>query len=492
MATPALSTKAAKKKAANTFKNPARAARRGMTGDNVPTTPGGNYIDQLLPGIPGQVNYIYDQAHQLNDRAGQIGQDAQDYTQNNPFTNQASSFNEDLLSGSMARNPWEQSAFRQSEGIRDPTNEALDALRGYLRPSNGSGGGQAGSGPSGGGYYNYSASQSANPSLWGGGSGQGGGIGDTITGSNHWVAQQIRALADPARFDPANDPTMAPYLETLRREAAKDQLSNMQDLAMQSEGSGMFGTGSHNYMMNRGREIGQESLDQLIGSQLLQSREANLARMMQGLGLAEQRDEANMNDQTQRYGIDSASASAGAGAAAAAADAAEGRRLQAMGMMLGAGSDLLGFKGNMANARMGAQNQAVSNGLGYGQLGLQGYGMNLQGQQNQLGALGLIGDVTQGISNADLQRRQIDANARVGMAGVGVQRGNLNLNRQIAANDSQMNLWNMLMGYGNIGGTTTGQTTDPGQYQYAPSPTAAALMGGLGGAASTYGTLWGN
>lgn len=464
-------------------KKAARAANRGGSSTGGST----NYIDQLTPTIPDNINYIADQTKLINKKAGQIGNQAQNYAQNNRFANAAFDYNQDMLSGSMARNPWEQSAFNDAEGIRNPTNEALDALRGYLGGGPGSSG--SGSGPSGGGSYNYSASMAANPSLWGGGTGQGGGIRDTIGNSSDWVAQQIRRVSDAATGDPLDAPGMRKYLESLRGEATENQNAMMQDLAMRSEGSGLFGTGSHDYLMNRAREEGMESLDQLIGGQLMGSREANLNRWMQAIGLGEQRDEANMQDQTNRYGIDASSASAGAGQAAALADAAEGRRLQALGMMLGTGSDLMGFKGNMASLRQGGQLAANQNGLGFANLGLQGYGTNLAAQQNQLASLGLLGDTMQGISNADLNRRQIDANARVGMAGVGVQRGQLQLDKQMALLNSQNGLMNLLSQLGNMGGGGT-QTT-PGTYVPYQNPTTAALGGALGGALGTYGTLWG-
>ena len=159
MPTPALSTKAKPNKPAkppaipwkdktNAQKNAARAANKpsssGSSGG-----PSGNYIDQLTPTIAPQVNYLYDQAHKINDKAGKIGQQAQNYAQNNPFSKQAQSFNADLLSGSMANNKWEQSAFNDSEAIQNPYNSALDALQGFVGGSNGQGGGSSSPGRTG-------------------------------------------------------------------------------------------------------------------------------------------------------------------------------------------------------------------------------------------------------------------------------------------------------------------------------------------------------
>jgi len=482
MAKPALSSRADRRKANQTFKNPARAAARGNSTGGGTTTPAGpgSYINDLTPEIPGQVRQIFDRTSDIDTRAGQIGDQAIRYGQNNPFSNMAQGFNQDMLDGNMRRNKWEQDAYNDVSGISNPLQSVIDELMGRYTGQVG-----GGSNPGTGGGANYSASMSANPSLWGGGVGQSGGIRDTIGGSSDWVAQQIRALADPRNFDPANNPTLGPLMAKLRAEAGENQNAMMQDLAMQSEGSGLFGTGGHDYAMTRAREEGMESLDQQIAQILYGDYNAAQGRLMEGINMGNTRDMASMQDATQRYGIDSSAASAGAGIAAQQADAREARSLQALGMLGGMGQDLLGFKGSMANMRQDGQLGALNAGLGYGQLGMQGFNTGLAAQQNQLAALGLKGDAAQGISNAYLQDQANKNNLRLGLGQIGVARQGNNLQRLGMLNDSQMNLMNMLSQLASMGGTNT--QTNPGQIIPGGPPSwVSGLTAGLGTGLNMY------
>lgn len=420
-----------------------------------------------------------------NDVAGdsqQIRDAAIRYGQNNPYARDQRQYADSMLSGDMSRNPWEQDAYNTAHNITNPMDEAFNALRGYL--GGGQGQGQQPNGPAGGGSYNYSASMSANPSLWGGGSGQGGGqVPDTVGGQNSFFAQQIRALFDAQRLDPANDPTMRPMLDAMRRESSENMYASMQDLSGRAEGSGLFGSGSYNALMNRAREEGMESLDSSTAQMMLASREGALARQMQGLDMTNTRDLGAMQDATNRYGIDASSAASGAGQAAAAADAMEGRKLQAIQMMLGGGQDLLGFQGSMAGMRQQGQQDAVNSGLGFANLGMQGYQTGLAADQNRMSALDLIRGSLGNQQQYQLGQAQ-NATAR---AGVGVQRGQLNLSRANSLNDSAMNMMQMLSMLAGMGGTTTSTGGVMPPTNNSMDPNTAALLALLGGGASRKG-----
>lgn len=476
MPTPALSSTPKPK-----WKDMTPAQKKAARAANNPgsTAGGGNYINQLTDKIPGQVDQIYQGTSDIYTNAGNIGNQAQAYGQNNQWSDQAYAYNQDMLSGDMSRNKWEQDAYNDVSGVRNPLNDAINTLLGKY------GGAASGGNTGGGGGSSHGGGGGSYRGPSGGGSSSQGGIRDTIGTSSDWVAQQIRKLADPANFDPANNPTLGPLMARLRAESGENQNAMMQDLAMQSEGSGLFGTGSHDYAMTRAREEGQESLDSQIAQILYGDYNAAQERLMHGIDTGNQRDIASMSDATNRYGIDSSAASSAAGIAAQSADAAEGRTLQGLGMLLGAGNDLLGFKGNMANMRQSGQQAANQNGLGFANLGMQGFNTNLAAQQNQLAALGLKGDTAQGSSNAYLQDQANKNSLRLGLGQIGVARQGNNLQRLDMLNNSQNNLMNMLAQLGNMGGGQN--TTTPGTpYTGGPPSWLSGLSAGMGTGLNMY------
>lgn len=415
-------------------------------------------------GVPKPADYLGNLPNPGDIYGDVLGQ-LDHFAENNPDANSARNWINDMLGNAgMGSNPWSADLYRD---IGDQTPlDSLDWLRQYI-------GGAGTSGPGGGANrgganvrYGYAPNSSGYHAQ--NGNGGGGQVPDTVGPSNSFFAQQIKALFDPARLDPANDPTMQPTLDAMRRENSQDVLAQLQDLTAQMENQGAYGSGLYQAMTGRAREQGIESLDSAIAGLLHGAREGALGRQMQGLDQTNTRDLAAMQDMTNRYGIDAQANAAGAGAAAASADAAEGRRLQAMQMLLGSQMDMLGLRGNMANMTQSGQLGAMNGAQGLAGLGMQGLGMQGDIGGNILGSL-------LGYQNS---QNQYD----LGRRGIGVQRGQLDLaNRQFQDQVSQgslNDLLNIIMGIGGMGGTNN----SPGQYiPSGPDPFMAALMGGMGG-----------
>lgn len=391
------------------------------------------------------------------------------FTQTNPDTNSARNWINDMLGNAgMGTNPWSSGLYSDIGNVT-PMDE-FEWLKQFIGVggAGGTGGGQKGGGM-GGRYVGYGYAPGTGGSFSAhNGAGGGGQVPDTVGPSNSFFAQQIKALFDPARLDPANDPTMQPTLDAMRKENVQDLLASIQDLTAQAENQGAYGSGLYQAMTGRAREQSMESLDGAIAALLHGAREGALGRQMQGLDQTNTRDLAAMQDMTNRYGIDAQAAAASAGAGAAAADAAEARKLQAMSLLLGGKMDILGLRGNMANMTQSGQLGAMNGAMGLGNMGMQGLGMQGDIGGNILGSL-------LGYQNS---QNQYD----LGRRGIGVQRGQLDLaNRQFQDQVSQgslNDLLNIIMGIGGMGGTNN----QPGQYiPSGPDPFMAALMGGLGG-----------
>lgn len=426
------------------------------------------------PSVPKPADYLGNlpnPGNVLNDVLGGLD----DFTLNNPDTNTARTWINDMLGNSgMGTNPWSRDLYSDIGGVTPL--DSFDWLKEYIGGAGGGPGGGAGgagggsrSGPRRASNVTYTQNPDGTFSVHNGVAGNGAGqVPDTVGPSDSFFAKQIKALFDSARLDPANDPTMQATLEAMRRENGQDLLSSIQDLTAQAENQGAYGSGLYRAMTGQAREQSMESLDSAIAGLLHGAREGALGRQMQGLNETNTRDIAAMQDLTNRYGIDASSAAAGAASGAAAADAAEGRRLQAMNMLLGGQMDILGLRGNMANMTQSGQLGAMNGAMGLGQMAQQGLGMQGDIGQNVLGSL-------LGYNNSQLQYD-------LGRRGIGVQRGQLDLaNRQFqdqVTQGSLNDLLNIIMGVGGMGGTNN----QPGQYlPSGPDPFTAALMGGFGG-----------
>ena len=449
-----------------------------------------------------------DEAAYWNEYSKKLADAARDYATNNPYSKAAQPWIEDTLAGDMSRNPWMSDLYRDI-GQANPYG-TFDWLAEYAGIPNGGQGTAPGYGGGGGGTQQLSAKERARLGIKGsapkkslsafgasedssnaggyyGGSGGGrpGGRGgdenyvpDTITGSDSYFANQIRALMDAKTLDPANDPTLQPVIDAIQREAQEDYLGNLEGLQAQMEGAGRFGGGLYQAMIGQQTEEQQEAVSQAIAAQLMGAYQSQRERQMQGLGLVNQRDLAAMQDMTQREAIDAQGRAAGAASAAAAKEAAEQRKLQAASMLLGAQMNLVGMRGDMAQLMQSGQQGAAQLGLGYGQLGMSGFDTALNAGQLGLGSLQLQSGIGQNLwqmnmqeSNNAWQRQQQEYQNR--MQGLAQQ--------QDALND----YLNIIMGIGGMGGSQYSE--QPGQYQPYMDPNTAALLGGAGGAMEGWG-----
>jgi len=103
---------------------------------------------------------------------------------------------------------------------------------------------------------------------------------------------------DPARRDPANDPTLQPYLDMLGREAAQDHARSMYDLHDRQAGSGLLGTGYYQGMRVAANEQFDEALQgtkaQVIFGRLSEAEQ----NALNALGLESNRDIAKWGNET--------------------------------------------------------------------------------------------------------------------------------------------------------------------------------------------------
>ena len=436
-------------------------------GKYIPVKPGGGKPNKPAPTTPqfNPNNAVNEGAQQWNDYARGMAERAENYGQNNPYSNAAQPYIENVLSGSMSQNPWEEGLY---EDLRDQNlNETNDLLRKFIGGGKGGGGGQVEPGQKVH-YGTVNAAYSQNPS---GGTGAAGQVPDTVGGNSSFFAERIRDLFDPSRLDPMNDPAMAPYLAALRKENQENFYGNIQDLTAQAEGAGRYGSGLYQAMTGRAREESMESLDQQMAQQMMAARNNALEQQMQGLGLTNQRDLGAMQDATQRYGIDASASAAGAGAGAAAAAQAKAQELQAIGMLMGNAQFGMGQRGDMAGLMQQGQLGALGAGQGYAGLGLQGMNTGLDAGSLGLGSLGLISNNNLGNLNAENARRS-----------VGVQRYGIQVQDRANRDNAMQNQFNsylqLMMGIGGMGGSQMQQGA--GTYIPSMNPYAAGIMGGLG------------
>lgn len=458
-------------------------------------------------------------AQYWDEYARRLAEEAQRYATDNPYSKAAQPWIESQLRGDMATNPWMRDLYRDI-GQANPYG-TLDWLADYAgvpnggqgtppgvggRPATGGTGGRAPSakermraqygmaggrsgGGGGGGRSLAAFGASEDSSNAGGYHGGGGGslprgrnydgdyVPDTITGSDSFFANQMRALMDAKTLDPANDPTLQPVIDAIQREAKEDYLGNLAGLEAQLQGAGRYGGGLYQAMIGQQTEEQQEAVSQAIAQQLMGAYQAQRERQMQGLGLVNQRDLAAMQDMTQREAIDAQSRAAGAASAAAAKEAAEQRKLQAASMLLGSQMQLMGMRGDMAQLMQQGQLGAGQLGLGYGELGMSGFNTALNAGQLGLGAAQLGANIGQGIWGMNQQEQQARWQRQFNEQQASYNRQMNQLNGQ---QDALNDYLNILMGIGGMGSSGYGE--QPGQYVPYMDPNAA-MWGGIGGGA---------
>lgn len=436
-------------------------------------------------------NQTVEGAQEWNDYAHDTAQGAQDYAQNNDFSRNAADYQGAILGGDISRNPFMGTINRVTSGLNP--GDALGWLQSYSGDPNSPGpGGRPAPNPANrrsssfryssdrGGTGPSSRNQPPHPKP------DGGVVPDTVGGQDTFFAQQMRDLFDPKHLDPANDPTLQPVIDAIQREAGEDYFNNLSGLTASAQGGGRYGSGLYQAMRMQQADEQSEGVSSAIANQLMGAYQAQQGRRMEGLGMTNTRDLGAMQDLTNRYGIDSQAASARMSASMAAGaqqaaidaqmqDAAENRRLQAMGMSLDAQLGMLGLAGNMGSVLQQGQSDAMNAGIGYGNLGMSGYNTGLQAGQLGLGSLQMIGGVAQGMANAANQRDQMAYQREMGRYN----------NQQDALND----YLNLIMGVGGMGGTSVENSPGAGVSPNLQDPMAAGIMGGIGTGMNIYGGL---
>lgn len=363
-------------------------------------------------GMPAGYNDVIQGINTWNDRFGESYQGAQDWAKNNPWAQGFSNFYNNTLSGSMANNPWMSRLYGQTEGL--DMNESLDYLREFLGgpPRGSAGAGAAGAkGPTGMGRgqqgqssrgLTYSNSSTASGSSYGGRASRGGGRGRVRGGAgtipdstvgDKFFSREVNKLFDPARLDPANDPTIQPMIDALQRESEETYWRSVRDLTDQMEGAGRFGGSLYQAMRGQAGEEYNEALQGTMAQQYQAAREAALARQMEALGLVNTRDisQAQINAQLEAAAMQAREAAASRSAASAAQR--DANRLNAINMMMNAGQFGMTMGGNMAQLMSQNQLGAGQLGLGFGQLGLQGYDTSANFGQLGMGAMQNLGNI---------------------------------------------------------------------------------------------------
>lgn len=335
-----------------------------------------------------------------------------------------------------------------------------------------------------------SSNGSMGGSYSGGGPGGGGGgrIPDTMA-QGGFFADETRDLFDDRNLDPANDPTLAPYMEAIRREMGEDRDSQLAEIDDAANSIGMYGGSGRALEASRTREEAMEALGGVTAETYMGARESALARRMQALGLVSERDLAAMGDMTDRYGIDSSAAASraasasSAGASRYATDAQRelglrGQDLDAINAQLGHDEFGLGMLGDLGGALSSDRQWAT------------GAASSLHGQEmDDLGqAFGSWGTIDQSRASA----RESAAARQAAAANQAANRSRQDaLMGQSMFSDYLRGL-GILTGLGPSSQQSTGQGQRGGGSSYAgPNPTSAALASTAGGLMAMYGSRQG-
>jgi hypothetical protein len=323
-------------------------------------------------------------------------------------------------------------------------------------------GGSSGGGYSGGGGYSPPAG-----SAYGFAGGASGSAVPDATGYGTF-GTEVRQIFENAKKNPADDPNVQAMIESLKRESLQGHQRSVADLDARSEASGRFGGGAWADARSLANEQYDEGLQGQIASVYVGQRQSALDRAMAALGLVNNRDVASMSDATQREGIAASSAASSAG--------------------LSAQMDL---------ARRGQDLDAINSLMKHQEFGISTLGsLGSQLSDDQFKALGSVSD----LSGIGLNGLNIAGNAGNAMAGLQGSLASSNVQRSIANNalnfekqkyqdylpQQQINDYLRTIGLiGGMGGTQTG--VNPGANVPYVNATAAALMGGAGGALTAYG-----
>ena len=408
-------------------------------------------------------------------------------SQDNPLYQQIQRHNTNLLnptqgSPSGGTNPVLDDLYRRLGNVSfdDPVN-LLNQFLGVGADGSYSGGGGAGRQVNADGTYSGTSSRYGGGGGGGGANSGGGVVPDTVGGKDTFFAEQIRKFFDPSRLDPANDPTMQPYLDAMSQQVTEQQRDLLGKMSARAEGSGRYGGSLYGKWVRDAGDAAATDVANASANALFGSRQSALAQQMEALGLTNQRDLGAMQDMTQRYGIDSSNRSSGAASAAQEALARRGQDLDAITALMGYQQGGLGSLQRLGEFNGNMQGNA-SNALG------SLFGLEQQGWGQAANAANWMGqNYWQGEEfdfqkqQADWQRRQAEAADAFGREQWDWERGWADMFNE----DQLMQNWLKGIGaIGGMGGSGSGSTTNPGA---GIDTNAAAIAGGLGGGLYGYG-----
>lgn len=348
-------------------------------------------------------------------------------------------------------------------------DQPIEALSAFLAGGQNYGGGKGGG--RGGGGFRMSAGASgggapAHPTS------PGGVIPDTMD-QDSWFNDRVKEIWDPSQMDPANNPTLKPYIDALTADSDHAFRKQLGDLKAGLEGAGRMGTGFSIATRNNAAENATRALNAELAGVYMNDYNNAWDRRMSSMGEVSARDKAAMADLTDRYGIDQNAAASRAASAASAQSAMQAAQLQyQLGMR---GQDLGALEMMMGHQQFGlGQLQGLGNQLTAEQQSTLGNiddltGAGLSPLQYALGAAG-------GQANAEASARAA-ANAR---AAQGLANRRFDFERgvyedQFAQNTLDHAFANMAR-FGGMGGTSTGPQVTPNL----TDPFGAAVMGGVG------------
>lgn len=423
-----------------------------------------------LPGSNAANNYS--DPNWIMSQIAQRGLDSQ----SNPLYQSISRYNNSLLNPTQASpsggtNPVLDDLYRRLGGVS--FDQPVNLLTQFLGvDANGNYGG-SGSG-SGNGRMRWTSSGGSSSSD----RDTSGGVPDTVGNQNSYFAQRIREFFDPSRLDPANDPTMQPYLDAMRQQVLESNRDLMGKMSARAEGSGRYGGSLYGKWVRDAADAAATDVANASSQALFGSRQNALAQQMEALGLINNRDLAAMQDATNRYGINSSAGASGAASAAQMELARRGQDLDAITALMGYQQGGLGslqrlgeFNGNM----QGNASNALGSLLGMDQAGWgqAANAANWMGQNYWTG------------QEFDFNRQQAEAEARRQAAADAFSREQWDWQRgwQDLFNEDQL-MQNWLNGIATIagmGGTSYGTSTTPGA---GINTGASFLTGAIGGGMS--------
>lgn len=290
--------------------------------------------------------------------------------------------------------------------------------------------------------------------------------------ADSYFADETRKIMD----EKANEAELESLINEMNADTEKGMFRDLAQLDAASQGSGRFGGDMWKGMSLDAREEALQEMNKTSSGVRMTDREARRQARLNALSGVNARDQALLNANVAREGINASSAAAAGASADSLALAKRGQDLQALGALLDSENYSIGQLGDIGSQLSGDRLTAM------GQIpGLEGVG--LSGLNIALGGGGGLNDIT-----------QMQNQLKLGQAQIGVQRQGLNQQLGMFNAGQSQNViddyMRSILGIGGMGGTqrTVGQNAIPGA---GVSVGGAAAMGALGGGLAGYGAARG-